>query len=187
MAAGRFLSPQLRQRSVTAVRFLLAAPYLLFVLPLSMPVAVGAVALASTGFASTLLLQERLIALTGEDIRGQALCLHATGMKAMQAVGATLAGLAAQYLPVGTAMTALAVASLAVTVALSPGLRLSVPTSPVHADPATECHVGSTRWYTGRNTKRDRQGRAPVRNGSVRHQRKTSVAFYGRVRHQWAG
>jgi len=127
MAAGRFMSPQLRQRSVTPLRFLLAAPYLLFVVPLSLPVAVGAAALASTGFASTLLLQERLIALTGEPVRGQALGLHANGMKAMQAIGATVAGLTAQFLPVGTAMATLAVASLAVTAMLNPGLRLSDP------------------------------------------------------------
>lgn len=48
-------------------------------------------------------------------------------MKAMQAIGATVAGLTAQFLPVGTAMTMLAVASLAVTAMLSPGLRLSDP------------------------------------------------------------
>jgi hypothetical protein len=102
-------------------------PYLLFALPLSLPVAVGAAAVASMGFASTLLLQERLIALTGEDVRGQALGLHATGMKAMQAIGATLAGLTAQFLPTGTAMMMLAVASLAVTATLNPGLRLSNP------------------------------------------------------------
>jgi predicted MFS family arabinose efflux permease len=127
MAAGRFLSHELRRRFVTPLRFLLAAPFLLFAFPLSLPVAVGAAAIASTGFASTLLLQERLIALTGDEIRGQALGLHANGMKAMQAVGATLAGLTAQLLPVGTTMTMLAVASLAVTAILSPGLRLSDP------------------------------------------------------------
>lgn len=130
MAAGRFLPPRLRRRSVTPLRFLLAVPYLLFAVPLSLPVAAGVAAIASTGFASTLLLQERLIALTGEDIRGQALGLHATGMKAMQAVGATLAGVAAQFLPTGTTMALLAVASIAVTVTLSPGLRLSNLTAP---------------------------------------------------------
>lgn len=127
LAAGRLLPPHLRRRLVTPLRFLLAVPYLLFALPLSLPVAAGAAAIASTGFASTLLLQERLIALTGEEIRGQALGLHATGMKAMQAIGATLAGLTAQLLPTGTAMTMLAVASLAVTATLSPGLRPSGP------------------------------------------------------------
>jgi predicted MFS family arabinose efflux permease len=141
VAAGRFLSPGLRRRSVTPLRFLLAAPYLLFVLPLSGPVAVGAVALASTGFASTLLLQERLIALTGEQVRGQALGLHANGMKAMQAIAATVAGLIAQLLPVGTAMTVLAVASLAVTAMLSPGLQLSDPRIAMRAAAGREVTV----------------------------------------------
>ncbi|WP_410791867.1 hypothetical protein [Kribbella sp. C-35] len=125
LAAGRFLPQGLRERFVSPLRFLLAAPYLLFVFPLSLPVAIAAAAIASTGFASTLLLQERLIALTGDDIRGQALGLHANGMKAMQALGATLAGLMAQLLPVGTAMAILAIASIAVTAVLSPGLRLT--------------------------------------------------------------
>ncbi|MFI6793132.1 MFS transporter [Nonomuraea sp. NPDC050383] len=125
LAAGRFLPPDTRWRFVTPLRFLLALPYLLFALPLGTPVAAGAVAVASIGFASTLLLQERLIALIGEDVRGQALGLHASGMKAMQAIGATLAGLIAQYLPAGVTMTVMAVASLAVTAALTPGLRLS--------------------------------------------------------------
>jgi predicted MFS family arabinose efflux permease len=125
MAVGRFLTPAARRRSVMPLRLLLAVPFLLFALPLSLPVAIGVTAIASIGFASTLLLQERLIALTSEDVRGQALGLHATGMKAMQAVGATLAGLLAQYLPIGMTMATLAVASIAVTLALSAGLCLS--------------------------------------------------------------
>jgi len=125
MVAGRLLTPRLRHRFVTPLRVLLALPYLLFALPLSLPVAVGAAAIASTGFTSTLLLQERLIALTDEGVRGQALGLHANGMKGMQAVGAAVAGLTAQYLSPGTAIALLAVASLAVTASLNPGLRLS--------------------------------------------------------------
>ncbi|MFG6201393.1 hypothetical protein [Nonomuraea sp. JJY05] len=135
LAAGRFLSPQGRRRYVTPLRFLLALPYLLFALPLSTPVAAGVVAVASIGFASTLLLQERLIALIGEDVRGQALGLHVTGMKAMQAAGATLAGLVAQYLPAGAAMAVMAVASLVVTAMLSPALRLSNGTPPPRPQP----------------------------------------------------
>ncbi|AQZ63438.1 unnamed protein product [[Actinomadura] parvosata subsp. kistnae] len=138
LVAGRFLSPQARRRSAAPLRFLLALPYLLFVLPLGTPVAAGVVAVASVGFASTLLLQERLIALIGEDVRGQALGLHVTGMKAMQAVGATLAGLLAQYLPAGATMAVMALASLAVTALLTPALRLpSNGTPPLAAQPAT--------------------------------------------------
>lgn len=131
LAAGRLLPPATRQRHVTPLRFALAAPYLLFLLPLGLPVAAGAAAVASVGFMSTLLLQERLIALTGPEVRGQALGLHATGMKAMQAAGATLAGLVAQAVPAGTAIAAMAALSLVVTAALTPGLRLSDPAARV--------------------------------------------------------
>jgi predicted MFS family arabinose efflux permease len=125
LAAGRFLPPEARRRFITPLRFLLTAPYLLFALPLGTPVAAVVAAVASIGFASTLLMQERLFALIGEDVRGQALGLHVAGMKAMQAVGATLAGVTAQYLPAGAAMALMGVASLAATAVLSPGLRLS--------------------------------------------------------------
>ena len=127
LATGRLIPPAHRWRFVTPLRFLLAVPYLLFLLPLSIPVAAAAAAVASVGFGSTLLLQERLLALTDESIRGQALGLHSTGMTAMQAVGATLAGLVAQQLPTGAAMTVMAMASLLVTISLTAGLRLSEP------------------------------------------------------------
>ena len=132
LAAGRLLSPQARQRLITPLRFLLALPYLLFALPLNTPIAAGAAAIASIGFASTLLLQERLLTLTGEDVRGQALGLHVTGMKAMQATGATLAGLLAQHLPPGTVIALMAAASLAATAVLTPGLK--TPPTPLYGD-----------------------------------------------------
>jgi len=53
-------------------------------------------------------------------------------MKAMQAIGA---GLTAQFLPTGAAMATLAVASLAVTAMLSPGLRLSSPQPDEEGEP----------------------------------------------------
>ncbi|MEV1173893.1 hypothetical protein [Nonomuraea sp. NPDC049784] len=122
---------------------------LLFALPLSTPVAAGAAAVASVGFASTLLLQERLIALTGEDVRGQALGLQVNGMKAMQAIGATLAGLIAQYVPAGVAMAMMAAASLAVTAGLSPGLRLSDRVQPLcRTSPADGPTLGESRRPT---------------------------------------
>jgi predicted MFS family arabinose efflux permease len=127
LTAGRFLPPAARSRLATPLRFLLALPYLVFALPVSTPVAVLAAALASVGFASTLLLQERLMAVVGADVRGQALGLHVTGMKGAQAIGATLAGVTAQHLPVGVTMAVLAAASLAVTAALGPGLRQPRP------------------------------------------------------------
>ncbi|WP_030911714.1 MFS transporter, partial [Streptosporangium amethystogenes] len=120
---GRFLPPRWRERLATPLRLLLAAPYLVFVLNPAPPSAAVAVTLASVGYAAGLLLQERLVALTPADVRGQALGLHSSGMMAMQGVGATLAGAVAQYTSPALAMSVMAAASVLVTVCLTPGLR----------------------------------------------------------------
>ena len=133
LAGGRLIPPEKRQRFVTPLRFLLAVPYLVFFLPLEIPLAAGLAAVASIGFGSTLLLQERLLAITGPEVRGQALGLHSSGMMAMQGVGATTAGLIATFLPVGAAMAVMALASLVVTASLSRGLRLSEPRTVISA------------------------------------------------------
>ncbi|ARQ69450.1 MFS transporter [Streptomyces marincola] len=123
---GRFVPAARRPALITPLRLLLAAPFLLFALPaawrLPLPLAAALVALACTGFSASLLLQERLIALTPEEIRGQALGLQAAGTMTMQAVGATLAGAVAQWLPPGQAMGVMAAASLVISLALTPGL-----------------------------------------------------------------
>ncbi|MFE9852761.1 MFS transporter [Streptomyces sp. NPDC005576] len=121
--AGRFLPPRWRERLGAPLRLLLAAPYLLFFLDPGLSVALVAVALASVGFAASLLLQERLMRLTPDELSGQALGLHSSGMLTLQGVGALCAGTLAELVPPGAAMTTMAAASLAVTVALAPGLR----------------------------------------------------------------
>jgi len=120
---GRFVPARWRRRLGAPLRLLLAAPYLLFVLHPALPLAVAAVTLASVGYAATLLLQERLMALTPGDLHGQALGLHSSGMLAMQGAGAALAGTVAQQTSPATAMTVMAAASVMVTLALGPGLR----------------------------------------------------------------
>jgi MFS family permease len=120
---GRFVPPRWRQRLGAPLRLLLAAPYLVFLLHPPLPLAVAAVMLASVGYAATLLLQERLMALTPDALHGQALGLHSSGMLAMQGVGAALAGAVAQQTSPATAMVVMAVASVTVTLALGPGLR----------------------------------------------------------------
>jgi MFS family permease len=120
---GRFVPPRWRQRLGAPLRLLLAAPYLVFLLRPPLPLAVAAVTLASVGYAATLLLQERLMALTPDALHGQALGLHSSGMLAMQGVGAALAGAVAQQTSPATAMAVMAVASVMVTLALGPGLR----------------------------------------------------------------
>lgn len=121
--AGRFLPTRWRERLGAPLRLVLAAPYLLFFLDPGLSVALVAVALASVGFAASLLLQERLMRLTPDELSGQALGLHSSGMLTLQGVGALCAGTLAELTTPGAAMTTMAVASLAVTVALAPGLR----------------------------------------------------------------
>ncbi|MEW2352135.1 MFS transporter [Spirillospora sp. NPDC029432] len=121
--AGRFLPPRWRGRLSRYLYLLLAAPYLAFALHPPLPLAGAAVAVASIGFGTTLLLQERLVALTPAAMQGQALGLHASGMIAMQGVAAAVAGTIAQHTSPATAITAMAALSLAATLALVPGLR----------------------------------------------------------------
>lgn len=121
--AGRFVPHRWRQRLGAPLRLLLAAPYLIFILHPALPLAVAAITLASVGYSATLLLQARLMALTPDDLSGHALGLHSSGMLAMQGVGAAVAGTIAQQSSPATAMAVMAAASVAVTVALAPGLR----------------------------------------------------------------
>jgi len=127
---GRFVPSRRRERLGAPLRLLLAAPYLVFALHPPLPVAATAAVLASIGYAATLLLQERLMALTPDDMHGQALGLHSSGMLAMQGVGAALAGTVAQHTSPATAMAVMAAASVTVTLVLAPGLRRPVPPEP---------------------------------------------------------
>ena len=121
--SGRFIRPGWRRRLGAPMRFLLAAPYLLFAVHPSLPLAAAVVMLASIGYCATLMLQERLMALTPEIYHGQALGLQSSATLAMQAVGATLAGTIAQQTSVTTAIVVMAAASVAITLIVSPGLR----------------------------------------------------------------
>ncbi|MEW9551869.1 MFS transporter [Nonomuraea sp. NPDC050783] len=132
VVVGRFVPASWRERLGSPLRLLLAVPYLAFALEPGLPVAVAVVASASTGYAASLLLQERLMALTPEEMGGHALGLHSAGMLTLQGVGAALAGALAQLTSAATAMTAMAAASVAVTLALARGLR----PGPVTAAPA---------------------------------------------------
>jgi predicted MFS family arabinose efflux permease len=121
--AGRFIPRRWRDRLGPPLRLLLAAPYLIFILHPALPLAVAAVTLASIGYSASLLLQERLIALTPGDMHGHALGLHSSGMLTWQGIGAAIAGTIAQHTSAATAMAVMAVISIAVTLALAPGLR----------------------------------------------------------------
>ncbi|MEV0368339.1 MFS transporter [Streptomyces sp. NPDC050636] len=149
MAVGRLVPPALRPRLATPLRLLLAAPYLFFVLQPGAALSAVAVTVASVGFAASLVLQERLMSLTPDDLAGQALGLHATGMAALQGVGAALAGTLAQLTSPATAMTLMAAGSVAVTLTLAalgrhdkrqpavPGTRPGVVSEAAAADQGT--------------------------------------------------
>ncbi|MCX4848002.1 MFS transporter [Streptomyces sp. NBC_00893] len=117
--AGRFFARRWRGRLATPLQLLLAAPYLLFATHPALPAALALAALASVGFAASLLFQERLMALVPDEFTGQALGLHSSGMLTMQGVAAALAGTVAQWTSPATAMTAMAAASIAVSLALT--------------------------------------------------------------------
>ncbi|MEU3254488.1 MFS transporter [Streptomyces sp. NPDC006997] len=119
LAVGRLIPPAWRPRLATPLRLLLAVPYLFFVLRPGVAVSAVAAMVASVGFAASLVLQERLMSLTPDDLTGQALGLHTTGMAAMQGVGAAVAGTVAQLTSPATAITVMAAGSVAVTLTLA--------------------------------------------------------------------
>jgi hypothetical protein len=90
--AGRFVPAGWRERLGAPLRLLPAAPYLVFALHPALPLAAVAVTLASVGYSATLMLQQRLMALTPDELSGHALGLHSSGMLTMQGAGAALAG-----------------------------------------------------------------------------------------------
>ncbi|MGC0375776.1 MFS transporter [Streptomyces sp. SAI-229] len=125
LTVGRFLTAARRDRCAFPLRLLLAAPYLLFALHPPLPVATVAVFLAGAGFAATLPLQERLLALTPDPVRGQVQGVESAGRMTWQGIGAALAGALAQYLTPATTITALAAISLAVTLLSRPYVRMT--------------------------------------------------------------
>lgn len=127
VTVGRLVPPELRPRLAVPLLLLLATPYLFFVLRPSVPLAGVAAAVASVGFGASLVQQERLMAVTPDELSGHALGLHSAGMLTMQGVSAVLAGTVAQLTSPAIGMTVMAAASIAVTLALASAQRPSRP------------------------------------------------------------
>ncbi|MFI9812998.1 MFS transporter [Saccharothrix variisporea] len=125
LAVGRLVPPALRPKLATPLRLLLAVPYLFFVLHPGVVLSAVAVTIASAGFAASLVLQERLMSLAPDDLSGQVLGLHGTGMVAFQGIGVLLAGTLAQLTSPGTAITLTAATSATVTLVLAALARRS--------------------------------------------------------------
>jgi len=81
----------------TPLLLLLALPYAFFVLHPAVPVAAVLATVASVGFGASLVQQERLMALTPDELSVYALGLPSAGMLTKQGVAASLAGSVAQF------------------------------------------------------------------------------------------
>ncbi|GAA0452462.1 membrane protein [Paractinoplanes deccanensis] len=125
---GRFVPPRHRDRTIEPLRMLLALPYLGFAFSPPLAVALVLAFIASAGYAASLPLQERLVAATGPQTRGQAFGLCSTGLMVGQAVGAAVGGALATAVGATHAIVALAATSAAITAALTPALQRSAPT-----------------------------------------------------------
>ncbi len=124
---GRFVPPGRRDALILPLRFLLPLPYLAFALGPPLPLALVLGFVASVGYSAQLPLQERLVHATEPVVRGQVFGLYSTGLMVGQAVGAAVGGLVATWVPAGRTMGLLAAASVAVSLALTTGLRRSAP------------------------------------------------------------
>ncbi|HEX4088338.1 MAG TPA: MFS transporter [Trebonia sp.] len=128
--AGRFVTERWRDRLGPWLRLLLAGPYLIFFAHPPLALACVVCAVASVGYSATLMLQQRLIALTPENLKGHALGLHSSCMLAMQGVGAALAGAVAEWTSPAIGITVMAATSVAVTLALTRGLSPTATSAP---------------------------------------------------------
>lgn len=125
LSVGRLMTAAQRSAWAYPLRLLLAAPFLAFA---ARPgVVVGSLILfaSSAGFAATLPLQERLLELTPEAVRGQVQGVESAGRMAWQGIGAVTGGALALAVPPAVSIATLAALSVAVTVASRPAVARS--------------------------------------------------------------
>ncbi len=136
LVVGRLLSESARSRVGPWLRLQLAVPFLAFALTPDLPVAMALSAVACVGYAATLPLQERLLVLTPDRVRGQVQGVEQAGRMTCQGLGAVLAGTIAEVVSVGTAMAVMAALSVLVTLAVMRGVARAsrLPRSSVQED-----------------------------------------------------
>lgn len=117
--AGRLMRPSLRERATPWLLLVLGAPLVALLAGPPLPVVVGLLVVAGTGFAYGLGLQRAFLAAAPEDRRGQLFALLSTGMMVLQGVGPLVLGAVAE---VTSPAVAIAVAGAA-TVLVAPSLR----------------------------------------------------------------
>jgi len=127
LAVGRLLDVAQRRRYAFGLRVLLAAPVIVYAAHPPTVIAAAAMLFAGVGFAATLPLQERLLELTPDPIRGQVQGLESAGRMTWQGIGAVIGGSVALVVPPAAAIGFLASASLLITVATRPAVERSRP------------------------------------------------------------
>jgi len=116
---GRFVRPARRERLVRAFLVVLGAPLIVLLVAPPLPVVVGLLIVAGTGFAYGLGLQRAFLAAAPEHRRGQLFALLSTGLMALQGIGPLVLGALAELT---SPVVAIAVAGLA-TVLVARGVR----------------------------------------------------------------
>lgn len=135
LMVGRFLPAARRDAMIGPLRLLLALPYVIFLFSPPSYVAVALAFGASAGYAASLPLQDRLLRHADDEVRGQVMGLYGSGLMIGQAIGALIAGALASWMPPDRAMGVMALASVAATLALVPGLRRTAPSRPAPSMP----------------------------------------------------
>ena len=127
LTVGRLLDVEQRRHCAFVLRVMLAAPVIAFAVQPPTVVGVLAMLIAGAGFAATLPLQERLLDLTSDPIRGQVQGVESAGRIAWQGVGAVTGGCTALLVTPAAAIGILAAVSLLITVTTRPALDRSRP------------------------------------------------------------
>ena len=119
---GRALDETQRRRSAAWLRVWLALPFLLFAVQPGALLAAMLTGTACLGYGASLAQQELLVKLTPPSLTGQLLGVDAAARVTCQGLGALLAGVVAELVTVGNAIALLALASVLVSLALTPAL-----------------------------------------------------------------
>jgi MFS family permease len=132
---GRILGPRQQRAAVGSLRFLLAAPFLIFLWQPGAPLAAIAVGVASVGYAASLGQQELLLRLVPREVSGQVLGAESAARVTCQGLAAVLAGTLAEAIPTGIAIALLGLGSLIISLCLTPTLRQAAREAAAPAEP----------------------------------------------------
>jgi predicted MFS family arabinose efflux permease len=113
---GRFVRPVRRERLVRGFLVVLGAPLIVLLVVPPLPVVVGLLVVAGTGFAYGLGLQRAFLEAAPEDRRGQLFALLSTGLMALQGIGPLVLGALAELTSPVLAIAAAGLATVLVAV-----------------------------------------------------------------------